>query len=134
MGKWGFGGKAPDAAAILQPFFFQEICIFSLNFCLKTHFMWLNRVCWCAPKACSQCLCPLPHDMPLAITVEFYFIMFRQLKVTLDSEYYFEFDCIFSTEMKYYYYCFLISCWWRHYNKSKQMQWRPNVINDVTVS
>jgi len=48
----GFGGGAPDAAAIYYSFFPKNthfLAYFGLYFCLKRIYEWLQKVCWCAP-------------------------------------------------------------------------------------
>jgi len=59
--QWVFGGGAPSAAAILQPFFSKKyvfLGIFWHKFLLKNSFFkCLNKVCWCASKPCARGEC-----------------------------------------------------------------------------
>jgi len=59
---------------------------FGLNFCLKCVFKWLQKVCWCAPKACAPGRMP-PLALPLLLLfVCFYFLLFVKIPRLGDSK------------------------------------------------
>jgi len=68
-GKWGFGADSRRWGNfyifILKNTHFWAS--FGLNFCLKRIFKWLQKMCWCTPKAEPRGACP--HSPPYYATV-----------------------------------------------------------------